>query len=369
MLERIQNIDWKSLHIRLAEADMVFWLMPALMLLLVIGTVTQQWIGLFEAHQTYFASFIIWAGPIPLPGGYIILGALTLNLAAKFLFKSEWSLKKSGIILTHLGALILLIGGLITSITAEERFMILSEENETPFIYHYTKRNLMVFENDREIASIPFNSIEQKKLPDLPFDIDITLSCENCSILKREDVESKNENIVNKSMAEFMALQEKPNEKDPEANLSGFEFILNQTSENGRYIAFDGMPKSIEFAANDKNYELIFGKEQYILPFSIYLRDFVKDNYQGTSMARSYHSDIIIKDGDLEWETRIEMNKPLRYKDYTFFQSSFDEREEYEISILSVVKNDGWLFPYIGTLLLGLGLLLHIALIIGRKYQ
>ncbi len=356
----------KTLLMRLAEADMVFWLMPPLMVLLILGTITQRWIGLYAAHQTYFASFIFWLGPLPLPGGYILLGLLTLNLTAKFLLKSEWRLKKSGIILSHLGALVLLIGGLITSISAQERYMILTEGDETPFVYHYINRNVMVFEEDQLVTSIPFRNIMRGDMPDLPFNMDITHACNNCDILRREDVESK-ENVENQGIAQFMALAEKPAEKDPEANLGGFEFILSGTDNDGRYIAFDGMPQSIKFLANDKAYELIFGKEQYTLPFSIHLIDFVKDNYQGTSMARGYHSDILIKDGDLEWETRIEMNKPLRYKDYTFFQSSFDERENYEISILSVVKNDGWLFPYIGTLILGIGLLLHSVIMFSRK--
>ena len=84
-------------------------------------------------------------------------------------------------------------------------------------------------------------------------------------------------------------------------------------------------------------------------------------------MAKSYHSDVIVNDGDINWETRIEMNKPLRYKGYTFFQSSFDQSEEGEITILSVVKNEGWLFPYIGTIILAIGLLLHIILTFNRR--
>jgi len=357
----------KKASIRLAEADMVFWLMPLLIILLIAGTLAQRWVGLFEAHQTYFASFIIWAGPVPLPGGYIILGLLTLNLTAKFLFKSEWSAKKSGIILAHLGALILLIGGLITSMLAQERYMVLPEGSESPYIYHYTKRNLMVFEDEREIARLPYKNIKNWNTDNLPFDIKIKFACDNCKILKREDTADYNEDDPYGGMAQFMALRNKKSEKEPEANLTGFEFTLSKAEgADGNYLAFDGMPNPIEFIAQGKSYALIFGKDQSALPFSVALKDFVKDDYQGTSMARGYHSDVVIKDGDVNWETRIEMNKPLRYKGYTFFQSSFDQSEAGEISILSVVKNQGWLFPYIGTIILALGLLLHIILTFNR---
>jgi len=354
----------KKAALRLAEADMVFWLMPPLIVLLIIGTVTQRWIGLYEAHHTFFASFIIWAGPVPLPGGYILLGLLTANLTAKFLLKSEWSAKKSGIILSHLGALILLIGGLVTSIMAEERYMVLPEGGETPFIYHYTKRNLMIFEGkeeqSREIMRMPYAQIKDWNTGDLPFKIDITFTCDNCEILKREETPDFDENKSYGGMAQFMALKDKPSEKEPEANLTGFEFTITGSDQDGHYLAFDGMPKPIEISANGSNYALIFGKDQSALPFSVKLIDFVKDKYEATSMARGYHSDIIIKDGETEWETRIEMNKPLRYKGYTLFQSSYDQSQNGEISILSIVKNDGWLFPYIGTIVLGFGLLIHI---------
>ena len=68
---------------KLVDADMVFWLMPPLMLLLVFGTLAQRWVGLWPAIDQYFSTYIIWLGPIPLPGAYILLGILGLNLLLK----------------------------------------------------------------------------------------------------------------------------------------------------------------------------------------------------------------------------------------------------------------------------------------------
>lgn len=357
----------KARLLRLADADMVFWLMPPLIILLIVGTVAQRWIGLYEATNTFFSSFVIWAGPLPLPGGFTLLGILAANLTLKFLFKSEWSLAKSGIILSHLGALILLLGGLLTAVYAEEKYMIIPEGGETPFIYDYTKRSLMIFEDEKPIARMPFSAIDQWHANDFPFDIKIKKHCENCEILKREETKDYDSAKSYQSMAQFMALKPKAPEKEPEANLTGFEFDLSNTEADGHYLAFDGMPKPIEFVSDNKKYAFIFGKEQETLPFSIKLKDFVKETYPGTQKAKSYHSDVIIKDGDIEWETRIEMNEPLRYKGYTFFQSSFDQSDIGETTILSVVKNEGWLFPYIGTAVLGFGLLLHVIIIYRRK--
>ncbi|MGH1397842.1 MAG: cytochrome c biogenesis protein ResB [Alphaproteobacteria bacterium] len=362
----------------LTSASIVFWLMPPIMLLLIAGTMAQRWMGLYQSIDKIFASFIIWfpigAINLPLPGGFTLLALLSLHLALKFLFKSQWSWRKSGIILAHLGALILLIGGLLTAMLARETYMLIPEGQETPYIYHYTNRNLSIFENGYERLRLPYHTRKKwqnsKEYQSLPFQIEILESYNNATIKHRKDDPDFNENTQYQSMAAFMDLQEQPEALEPEANMTGLELTLSGTNVDGRYVAFDGMPKPIEFKSGGKNYTLIFGKEQFTLPFSIRLTDFVKHTYAGTNMAKNYHSDIIVKDGDIEWPVRIEMNEPLRYKGYTFFQSSFDDTGEIEMTILAVVENSGWLIPYIGTGILGLGLLLHTLITIrqgGKK--
>jgi len=54
------------------------------------------------------------------------------------------------------------------------------------------------------------------------------------------------------------------------------------------------------------------------------------------------------------------MNEPLRYKGYTFYQASFSQSESGETSILAVVKNYGRLFPYISSIIMSIGLLIHL---------
>ena len=358
--------------LRFAGADMAFYLLPPLMLLLVAGTLAQRWIGLWPAYDQYFASFVIWAGPVPLPGGYTLLSLLTFSLGIKFLFQSKWVWRKSAINLIHLGALTLLIGGLITSITAKEYFMVIPEGQETPYIYSYFEKSLSVFEDENKIADAPMRDLKDADFKNLPFNIEIIDACDNCVIDKNENPE---ENVQFRMMAQFMQLNGISKSKEPEADLSGITFDISGASEDqdGRYIAFDGMPEAIEIPKDGKIYRLIFGKAQKTLPFSIGLRDFVKDDYAGTDTARGYHSDITVIEGDddkkSQWDTRIEMNAPLRYQGYTFFQSSFEQTPLYEITILAVVKNTGWLFPYAGSIIIGLGLLIHLFLILIERRQ
>ena len=361
----------KRIAAAMAQADFVFYLMPVLIVLLIAGTIAQREIGLHAAHQMFFASFIFWAGPIPLPGGYLILGLLTLNLTLKFVFFSDWGWKKAGIILAHLGALILLIGGLLTAIMAKENYMMIPEGQQTPYTYDYIQRELMVYKNNNLLYALPFDTLKRGKIIPLniPLQIKTLDSCANCKIIKRENSEDYSSEKPYQSMAQFMALKDKPREKDPEADLAGVTMDIRglDNDQNGTYIAFDAMPKPIEITYGDDTYTIIFGKSQTQLPFSIRLIDFQKQTYPGMEKAKSYSSDIVVIDNGVEWPTRIEMNKPLRYRGYTFFQSSFDQTPETEITILSVVENESWLFPYIGTGVLGLGLLLHCILMIRRR--
>lgn len=357
----------KAIINKLTESDMAFWLLPPLMLLLVAGTIAQRWIGLWPAMEKFFASFIIWAGPIPLPGAYILLGLLSINLTLKFLLKSDWKKEKSGINFAHLGALILLIGGLITSISASEYFMIIPEGHETPYIYSYTDRSITIYEDEKEIIRRAFKTVKAWEFRELPFSMVVQSWCKNCNIIQREHAPDYDKNQSYQSMARFMSLQTKPEDPQPEINLTGIEFEISGTDQDGKFIAFDGMPEPIEISHADKTYKIIFGKDQRKLPFSIALTDFVKEQYSGIETARSYHSDIVINDNATQWPTRIEMNKPLRYAGYTFFQSSFEQGPDFETTILAVVQNKGWLFPYIGSLVIGAGLLLHILIKLMRK--
>lgn len=357
---------------RLSRADIVFYLMPVLMLLLVVGTLAQAEIGLYEAHQKYFASFVFFYGPIPLPGGYLVLSLLSLNLLIKFLFFSEWKWTKAGIILTHLGALVLLLGGLLTALYAREGYMVIAEGDQTPYVYDYHARELLIFENDNLKYRIGADELKSSMVngTDLPLGILIENFCDNCEIKKREElVQDFAEEQDLKSMAAFMALTPKPVDKQPEVNLSGFSFSLDNLSEdqNGLYIAFEAMPKPIVVQKDGREYKLIYGKAQRQLPFSLKLLDFKKENYPGMSMAKGYSSALEVVDGGARWNALIEMNAPLRYKGYTFFQSSFDQNERGEATVLTVVENKGRLFPYIGTFIIALGLILHIFLVFQKK--
>ena len=111
-----------------------------------------------------------------------------------------------------------------------------------------------------------------------------------------------------------------------------------------------------------KDLTFVFRKKRSYLPFELKLKDFKKKLHPGTDIPKSFSSNILLIDKEISRPVLIKMNEPLRYKGYTFYQSSFNEGPDVDTTILAVVKNHGRLFPYISSLTISLGLLIHMFL-------
>jgi hypothetical protein len=103
-------------------------------------------------------------------------------------------------------------------------------------------------------------------------------------------------------------------------------------------------------------------RRHYPLDFSLTLTDFKRALHPGTEVAKSYESDAELHDGAASRPVKIWMNNPLRYKGYTFFQASFSVDQGGENSTFAVVTNPGRLLPYISSLMVFGGMLLHFVL-------
>jgi hypothetical protein len=75
--------------------------------------------------------------------------------------------------------------------------------------------------------------------------------------------------------------------------------------------------------------------------------------------VRDYISDIqVIKDGNVVAEKTIEVNHPLHFGGYHFYQSSYDTHA-HRYTVLYVVSDTGLNFVYAGYLTLGIGVFWH----------
>ncbi len=94
------------------------------------------------------------------------------------------------------------------------------------------------------------------------------------------------------------------------------------------------------------------------IPFSVRLDAYEMDYYPGTQRPAMFRSRVTVLDpAGAEHPAVIEMNKPLYYGGYAFFQSSYNIEQGREMSILSVSKDPGQLYVFWGYGLLVFGML------------
>ncbi|MCC7403735.1 MAG: cytochrome c biogenesis protein ResB [Bdellovibrionales bacterium] len=104
-------------------------------------------------------------------------------------------------------------------------------------------------------------------------------------------------------------------------------------------------------------YVVSYGNRRVSLPFDLTLKDFRVGRYQGTMRAMSYESDVLTNDGN---QVTISMNNPLKHQGFTFYQASFQEDESGKplLSVLSVNRDPGRFWKYLGSLMVTLGAIL-----------
>ncbi len=120
-----------------------------------------------------------------------------------------------------------------------------------------------------------------------------------------------------------------------------------------------GLNSSVRLFSDDAYYIFIYANRMLPLDFALQLDEFRVGRYQGTRRAASYESDVSVIDGGQSVaKTTISMNEPLKYKGFTFYQASFKEDEMGRpiMSILSVNKDPGRFWKYLGSLLIVFGI-------------
>lgn len=354
----------KKTGLFLARPEVVFFDLIWLMYLVFVGTIAQRSIGLYQAQAKYFSSWwYLEGGFLPLPGGYAAMAVLFIGLFFKLVFKSPWTRKRFGINVVHIGAMLLLFGGFLTAVFSEEGNMVLSEGETSSVVSSYHDLELAVTDlSDPDHDTVTLfgegwlRRGELLRARALPFEIRILDFCRNCDLLRRPGSEGEGA----EGFARNFRLRSIPPEKEFEKNRAGVTFKV----EGKEVAVFQWMPVVQKIRMDGREFAVEIRHKQTRLPFSVTLEDFEKKFYAGTGMAKSFKSVVRLQEGDFGQNTVIWMNNPLRYRDYTFYQASFIEGMPLETTVLAAVKNVGRIFPYLSSLVMCVGLLLHLLLMI-----
>ncbi len=131
-------------------------------------------------------------------------------------------------------------------------------------------------------------------------------------------------------------------------------------------VSMELRPEPVDIGG--KPYELSLRFKRNYKPYAIQLIDVRKDDYVGTDTPRNYSSDIklIYPDGQGDRQLSIWMNNPLRYAGETFYQSGYHKFAGREMTTLQVVKNTGWMIPYLGCMIVVVGMLVQFGRTLSR---
>jgi ABC-type transport system involved in cytochrome c biogenesis permease subunit len=401
--------------LRLAGSLWVTVIVFSLALVLVFfGTLAQVEMGIWTVVQKYFRSQgIVWLPlkllahvpgldtipalrnlewQIPFPGGWLLGWILLINFLAALLVQFRLGWRWFGVWVLHAGVIVLMLGELITGLAAIEASMTLQVGERSNFLEHALRWEIAFRRTDRsdaeETVVIPHRYwlIPDLQAPvrishaELPADVEILAAWKNSAfeILRETDASQKAEPFVvwttNGQRIRITPAPETPGVNpgddlpavylrllDKESGKPIGEYVLSlwmDRNANRRLLTF----APILVPMGEHTYELSLRRERIYLPCTFELKQFVHTTYPGTTIPKEFRSDIRLYDeGNPEGrDVVITMNQPLSYAGLTFYQSGY--LPDNSGTILQVVRNPGRWLPYIGCLLVALGMLAHFSL-------
>ncbi len=386
---------WQALRAALAGAALlgVYWSVQRR------GTLraAEWWLATaFNAQLLALAAYL-YANPSLSPddAGMRIVWELTkCGGVAVLAFAGCWLVfkQRAGIVLLHAGIGLLMIGELVTHLSAVEGQMRIPEGATVNYVDDIRSTELAITTDEGEatrVTVVPDRQLIAAALsgetishPDLPFDLRVkrfdknsrlaaaTPDTENLATagggLSQVAVSGKSVSGVSMGAGVNMPSSYiEPLDKKSGESL-GTWLVSNsyQPTPGGGGISL--RPQAVQ--AGDQTHEIELRFERTYKDYSITLEDFRFDKYVGTQTPKNYSSDVILSDPSrgVERPVRIWMNNPLRYAGDTLYQSGFNQTERGEATILQVVTNGGWMIPYVSCVLVGLGMLSHFTITLAR---
>jgi ResB-like family len=316
--------------------------------MVISGTLYEASYGLLAARERFFESWFSLAfGVIPFPGIKLTALILLINLSFQSVKFLRQPLKHSGLIVIHCGVAMLLAGALLASKMAHEYILLLSIGESSDTVMNFSEDELVIRSAQGYDVSDAFT--------------DTVIPVKN--LTKGKTVSIGEETLRIDAIGKYKnGMHTGADEKQlPELTLS---YSASCQSISGSKLVLNSEMPSQKIQCSDRTIIVEIRPVTKKLPVNITLKDFTKQLHQGTQTLKYVQSQVVIKGDDFVRDAVITMNKPLRYKNYTLYQSSYSEQQGRTISSFSVVHNPYKITPYIASLTIMCGGLLHIVLMI-----
>lgn len=360
-----------------------FKLATALLLLLLLltwlATLEQIDQGLYPTLNKYFSWKTPWftpeingkTVPVVLPGGYYVSALLLVNMILGGIVRIRKGPKQIGNLISHFGIVFMLLGGGVAHHFSERGNMAVGEGETADVAEDY-------FEYVIEVAEVEdgkreqFHVIRGKYLTGLEggdsriFDFEgIPFSLKVSGYLRHAQPVSALEHAPENGelVTDNYYLSSLPSEVETERNLAGAyaQVIFEDGEKSAPFILAGASFHPFTVRDGDRLFTVNMRKRLWPMPFEVKLDTFTADFHPGTSRPAKFISDIRRVENDQESEVRIQMNEPMRYEGFTFFQASYGPPGagpgDPMYSVFEVVRNPADKWPEYSLYVVAFGML------------
>ena len=263
------------------------------------------------------------------------------------------------------------------TMTNEEQSMAIVEGQTTSEAVDIRYREMVVIDrSDPEqdkITVIPTDILKRGEPishPDLPFDITCLKYYENSTI---PEGRTEQENLATRGIGTMMQpIEIAPSTgTDMEAapDIAAAYVLLTDKKDKSELATYLLAQEFYERNSGLVDDVTVDGKQYFIglrfkrtyKPYSVKLTDVRREDYLGTNTPKWFSSKVLIKNFETETtsDREIYMNNPLRYSGETFYQQSYAAGRNGgpEQTTLQIVKNRGWMIPYVCCMFVVVGLI------------
>jgi hypothetical protein len=348
-------------------------LLILLAVLTYLGTIDQVDNGLFEAQKKYFESVIVpnAIGPIPLPGAYTVMVVLFVNLVLGGIVRIRKGWATLGVIIGHVGILMMLCAGLVKFYWSTEGHVTLFEGQSKSEYESYYDWELVVLEPTGRGTTIehpiPPKAVESAKGaegrvfkdPTLPFDLQLSHYMRNCRVMPKGPMFEVDVPVIDGTFLSSLPLEKETEQNVPGVYASALGRDGSRTS--GILAGEAGAPLAASFGG--KTYGLLLRRQKFPMPFTVRLDKFTKEDHPRMEMAKEFSSDVTVTGPSSTRALKISMNQPLRDKGLVLYQASWGPSNarpgDRLFSTLAVVSNPSDQWPLWSCLVIAAGMLLH----------
>lgn len=363
------------------------------------GTLAQKSLGLFVVQRDFFESFFVrWDTGIslggnlvlkvPLPGGYLLMLALFVNLMVGGVVRLKWRLRNTGVLITHLGMALLLIAGFVKLHWSYAGHVALFEGAETSSMVSFHDFELALLRREGETYAervLPTHGLEQAAAAKggfvvddakLPFVLSIDHWYENCVPRQKGPMFDAPTPVVTDANGSGVFLDPREVAAERERNQAGCYVTVKDRATGSEqrgilwgadFRPYEDRRAPFTFAAGGQTFGLDLRRVTWDLPFAVRLDKFQKTDHPGTMTPADYSSWVTVKDGAREVPFHIYMNHPLRRDGYVFFQTNWGPQPEPDgrhggppwYSVFEVANNPSDHWPQAASYVILVGLLLH----------